>query len=170
VFLLQVTPCLSISMDGTIKGQVADWKFSDDAQQHFEELFRQTRIFRDIPIHKTSDYSGPWLVSVLKYIYLLANVLFINRIENHFITQFSRKKLEEFNGFIPLFVQWVDIHVYSLEFENKPERNNSIPHHKDMPMHFRKVCFCVHRRHISLSFRTYSVVAERRSILDSEPR
>jgi hypothetical protein len=67
----------------------------------------------------------------------------VYRIENHFISAFMHRKLEEFNGFIPLFIQWVDIHVYTLDYNEKPQlRNNSIPKFNDMPSLIRPVRAC----------------------------
>ena len=70
----------------------SNWKFPNDAHQHFEEVKSRTARFRRAPIHEYANYEGPW-------------------IENIFITEFYDKPLEYFNGFIPLFVQWIDTQI-----------------------------------------------------------
>lgn len=49
-------------------------------------------IHREIPIHAYNGYEGPW-------------------IENLFISRFVDKPLSYFGGLIPIFVQFVDIHI-----------------------------------------------------------
>jgi len=67
----------------------AEWKLPDDAEQHFEELKKITAEFRHYPLHRYAGYEGPWL-------------------ENIFIQRFLDKPLSYFNGFIPIFIQWID--------------------------------------------------------------
>ena len=73
------------------------WKLPDDVFEHYQFLLNATKQFRTITIHSYLDYSGPW-------------------IENYYINFFINKPLEYFNGLIPLFIQFVDIH--SFEFNN----------------------------------------------------
>lgn len=87
----QVLPCIHRAwmMDGKSS---EEWKFPDDAEKHFEELKNITAKFRTSPIHEYAGYSGPW-------------------IENIFISHFMDKPLAYFNGFIPLFIQWIDTQI-----------------------------------------------------------
>eukprot|EP01041_Mallomonas_annulata_P014327 gene14327-30500_t len=87
------------------------WKFPADAETHYKELLLQTERYRHIRHHEAAGYHGPW-------------------IENHFINHFINKPLSYFNGFIPIFVQWVDLHVYEIDLENNQKRNTSIPEYK----------------------------------------
>ena len=64
-------------------------------EDHYKDLLKKTESLRNIAIHSAAGYNGPW-------------------IENMFIDRFIRKPLSFFNGFIPLFVQFVDIHVQSI--------------------------------------------------------
>lgn len=69
-----------------------NWKFPDDAEAHFQELKEKTLGFRNYPMHEYANYSGPWL-------------------ENIFISRFIDKPLSYFQGFIPIFVQWIDAQI-----------------------------------------------------------
>ena len=51
-----------------------------------------TDKFRHAPVHEYAGYEGPW-------------------IENIFIKQFVDKPLHFFNGFIPIFAQWIDTQI-----------------------------------------------------------
>lgn len=68
-----------------------NWEFPEDAEAHYQDLLKKTEKFRHVPIH-THGHHGMW-------------------IENYWIEQFIDKPLSYFNGYIPLFVQFVDIHV-----------------------------------------------------------
>lgn len=70
--------------------------FPDDAQEHYKELWEATKVYRTGfgPHSVPAGYSGPWL-------------------ENRWIERFVDKPLSSFGGFIPLFLQWTDIHVLS---------------------------------------------------------
>lgn len=50
---------------------------------------------------------------------------FIKMPENHFIDHFISKPFSFFNGLVPLFVQFVDIHCY--DFLEAKDKNASIP-------------------------------------------
>ena len=67
------------------------YHFPDDAEEHYRDILNTTVIFRQIVMHTWSDYSGPW-------------------IENFYIKNFVDKPLSFFNGLIPLFIQWTDLH------------------------------------------------------------
>lgn len=88
------------------------WAYPLDAEAHFKVLLEQTRRFRDgIPIHEgPAGYLGPW-------------------VENIFNRQFMQRELSSFNGIIPLFLSWTDIHVY--QFEEDAKKNKSIPTKED---------------------------------------
>jgi hypothetical protein len=90
----QVIPCLHSAwlMDGKTPADTATWKLPIDAELHFEQLKNATAKFRQAPVHEYSNYKGPW-------------------IENIFIEKFLNKPLSYFNGFIPLFIQWIDIQI-----------------------------------------------------------
>ena len=88
-----------------------DWKsnslsYPPDALSHYLYLMEQTSMYRNITPHTTHDYSGPW-------------------VENHFIDHFMSRPLQSFGGMIPLFVQWVDIHVHEM-LTKKPKYKQSI--------------------------------------------
>ena len=87
----QTLPCLRSAwmMEGRNPSDFAKWKLPDDAEQHFEELKNLTAGFREAPVHFYAGYEGPWL-------------------ENIWIKQFIDKPLSYFNGFIPLFIQFID--------------------------------------------------------------
>ncbi len=70
-----------------------DFHYPDDAEAHFADIYKKTEKYRDLPIHRAAGYGGPW-------------------IENHWISHFRNRKLSYFNGLIPIFVQWVDIHAH----------------------------------------------------------
>ncbi len=83
--------------------------FPSDAEEHYAQLLAATKPFRtNIPVHGAVGYSGPWL-------------------ENHFISRFVDKPLSYFRGLIPLFVQWVDIHVVIFNETEKTHPTMSIP-------------------------------------------
>lgn len=56
---------------------------------------------RHLPTHSQAGYSGPW-------------------IENHFISHFIQKPLDYFHGMVPLFVQFVDMHVNDFRTKVRP--------------------------------------------------
>jgi len=68
------------------------WVFPEDAEYHFEELKNRTARFRQAPVHEYANYEGPW-------------------IENIFIKEFMDRPLSYFNGFIPIFIQWIDTQI-----------------------------------------------------------
>jgi hypothetical protein len=113
----KLRPCLENSkfMNGK---DASKWAYPADAEEHYKQILEQTRIMRGgVPYHEgPSGFKGPW-------------------IENYFIDHFLNKSLSYFNGMIPLFVQWVDIHVYDIERNdpaNKGKINSSIPTMRDM--------------------------------------
>jgi hypothetical protein len=55
-----MNPCVMKSIDDNRRGVVTSWKFPADAQAHYDELLVKTRVFRDVPVHSTNDYKGPW--------------------------------------------------------------------------------------------------------------
>lgn len=64
-------------------------------QAHHAALLVALRAHRNVPVHSSAGYHGPWL-------------------ENHFIAHFLDRPLDTFAGMVPLFVQWTDIHVHSM--------------------------------------------------------
>eukprot|EP01041_Mallomonas_annulata_P000156 gene156-260_t len=90
----RITRCLtinthSIGKEKTIKLELLE---HSDAKKHYEEILEFTSIYRNRSAHGAGGFAGPW-------------------IENLFISHFIGKPFEYFNGFTPLFIQWVDIHV-----------------------------------------------------------
>lgn len=77
--------------------------FPADAEEHFEQINHIAHHFRSIPIHKYSNYSGPW-------------------IENIWIQKFGKRPLKDFSGMIPLFFNWVD----ALLVERMPEMEKAL--------------------------------------------
>lgn len=69
-----------------------DWKFPDDAEAHYQDLLEKTARFRTAHVHSYAAYDGPW-------------------IENIFISTYMDKPLTYFQGFIPLFLQWIDTQI-----------------------------------------------------------
>lgn len=88
----KVTSCVTDQWMYRDRGQKPVFHFPSDAQEHFDELMNKTAIFRYIPVHKYSGYSGPWL-------------------ENIFIHKFSHKPLSHYRGLIPLFLQFIDTEI-----------------------------------------------------------
>jgi hypothetical protein len=87
-------PCLKEF--GLEQSAIDKLKFPSDAEAHYQELLKATEKYRTgIPTHSNYDFTGPW-------------------IENHIIQKYKDKPLSYFRGLIPIFVQWVDIHVMSL--------------------------------------------------------
>lgn len=81
---------------------VSSFRYPQDAEAHYKELLQKTAKYRKHNMHSVSSYRGPW-------------------IENVWISEFMGKPLSYFNGMIPLFVQWVDIHAHIfLGRENRP--------------------------------------------------
>ena len=68
------------------------WALPVDAESHYRELLKKTEKFRNHPSHEVHGFKGPW-------------------IENKWIERNIGKPLSSFNGLIPLFVQFVDIHA-----------------------------------------------------------
>ena len=103
----KILPCLKVSKFLRDK-DTSKWVYPSDAVEHYKMLLDRTRKFRDgIPYHEgPSGFLGPW-------------------IENIFNHHFIDRDLASFNGFIPLFVSWTDIHVHHMEDEHK--RNKTIP-------------------------------------------
>ena len=88
------------------------WQYPPDAEDHYKELLIQTQNYRLLPMHEAAGYHGPW-------------------IENHFIAHFITKPLSYFNGLIPLFVQWVDLHCFDMDFNPETmKRNATTPDYK----------------------------------------
>ena len=103
----RLRPCLSSF--GMSEPTLEKLRFPSDAEEHYAQLLEATKPFRtNIPVHGAVGYSGPW-------------------IENHFISKFLDKPLSYFRGLIPLFVQWVDIHVVTFNETEKAHPTMSIP-------------------------------------------
>jgi hypothetical protein len=68
------------------------WRFPDDAEEHYREILNKTGSYRSAPVHEYAGYEGPWL-------------------ENLWISEYMKKPLSFFNGFIPLFIQWIDSQI-----------------------------------------------------------
>ena len=84
------------------------YSFPHDADKHYAELKKATEKFRKAPVHEYSNYEGPW-------------------IENLFIQKFIDKPLSYFQGFIPLFVQWIDTQILrGPHFNNIHEELNKL--------------------------------------------
>ena len=103
----RLRPCL---LDfGMPKDSVDKMAFPVDAEEHYKMLLEATKRYRtNIPVHGAVGYGGPW-------------------IENYFITKFIDRPLSYFRGLIPLFVQWVDIHVVTFNETEKMHSTMSIP-------------------------------------------
>jgi len=86
----KVIPCLKRAW--MMADKSIDFKFPDDAEYHYEELINRTARFRQAPVHEYAGYEGPW-------------------IENIWIKEYMNKPLSFFNGFIPLFIQWIDTQI-----------------------------------------------------------
>jgi hypothetical protein len=71
---------------------VSKFAFPDDAQEHFEEIYKRTAGHRNGPVHEYANYEGPW-------------------IENQFISKYHNRSLHTFGGLIPIFVQWIDFQI-----------------------------------------------------------
>lgn len=84
-------PCLFSSWMMAGKNQ-SEFLFPDDAETHYLEILQKTERFRSMPVHQYANYEGPW-------------------VENIFIANFSKYPLSHFNGFIPIFVQWIDTQI-----------------------------------------------------------
>ena len=90
----------------TAYSPIDSWKLPNDVYDHYHYLLTATEPFRSVPVHSYLGYKGPW-------------------IENFFIENFIGKPLAYFNGLIPLFIQFVDLHVYQIEHANLPNGNLS---------------------------------------------
>jgi len=89
----KVFPCMSFPNVWMMQGRnIREWSWPADAEHHFEEIKNRTARFRTAPVHEYANYEGPW-------------------IENIWIRDFMDKPLSFFNGFIPLFVQWIDTQI-----------------------------------------------------------
>jgi hypothetical protein len=88
----KVIPCLESAWMLADHQQHRDWKFPDDAQEHYEKILEVTEQFRRISVHEYAGYEGPW-------------------IENMFITKFMPLPLHKYQGMIPIFVQWIDSQI-----------------------------------------------------------
>jgi hypothetical protein len=98
----KVLPCLKEAW--MMKGKdTSNFKFPDDAEEHFKELKKATQQFRQAPVHEYSGYEGPW-------------------IENLWIEKFIDKPLSYFGGMIPLFIQWIDTQILRGQHFNNIDR------------------------------------------------
>ena len=89
----KLIPCILDNISATAKNyNASSFKPPADAQEHYAEVMAATQKLRKLPPHHWSGYEGPW-------------------IENHYIEKFVDKPLSYFSGLIPLFIQFVDIHV-----------------------------------------------------------
>ena len=72
-----------------------------DAEAHYREILEKTAYMRgeEIPIARIAGYNGPW-------------------IENLFIDRFLGRPLSFFNGMIPIFAQFLDMHVHAIRMKN----------------------------------------------------
>ena len=97
----QVLPCIRSAwmMQERNASYFDTWRLPDDAEAHFQMLKSQTARFRQAPVHQYAGYDGPW-------------------IENIFIQKFLDKPLSYFNGFIPLFIQWIDSQILRKQYFN----------------------------------------------------
>ena len=86
----KVIPCLESAW--MLEDKKIDWQFPDDAEEHYQNIIRETAAFRKAPVHEYAGYEGPW-------------------IENIFIAKFMNIPLHRYNGLIPLFVQWIDSQI-----------------------------------------------------------
>ena len=79
------------------------------AETHYRDLLENTKHLRApaVPVHIAAGYRGPW-------------------VENIFIERFLQEPLSTFNGLVPLFVQFVDIHVQSIQMQNDSHYTNSL--------------------------------------------
>lgn len=84
--LNRVADCLKI---GRISPSYVSNSSLADLSEHYEFVMNKTSNYRQLPVHATSGYGGPW-------------------IENYFIKKFSHLPLAYFKGFVPLFIQWTD--------------------------------------------------------------
>lgn len=107
----KVIPC--IINNKYLENKKKKFHFPSDARSHYTELLLQTARYRGVKQHEAAGYNGPWL-------------------ENYFISHFMEKPLEYFNGLIPLFIQWVDIHVFEIDHEPHVKWNASIPKYKTL--------------------------------------
>lgn len=104
----KIASCLTARRNGDLVKRALT--LPPDAEDHYKSLLVKTEKFRNIKVHEAHGFNGPW-------------------IENLFIDRFMSKPFSYFNGFVPLFVQWVDIHCH--EFEEK--KNASYPEHRHLP-------------------------------------
>jgi len=90
----KVIPCLERAWMLKLKSHhhKINWSFPEDAHDHYLKILRLTKPFRRIQVHEYAGYSGPWL-------------------ENIFISKFKDLPLYKFNGFIPIFIQWIDSQI-----------------------------------------------------------
>jgi hypothetical protein len=89
-----VIPCIQLksNFSNNKNYKINNFLFPKDAIEHYNNILQLTEQFRNLPMHHYAGYSGPW-------------------IENLFISNFRNSTLETFNGFIPLFIQWIDIQI-----------------------------------------------------------
>lgn len=105
----RVVPCLRNSPHVSSGFNFDSLIFPIDAEKHYADLLFETQTYRNVLPHEgPSGYKGPW-------------------IENHFIKHFIGKNLSYFNGFIPLFIQWTDIHVADIERGESNYNKSVIP-------------------------------------------
>jgi hypothetical protein len=103
----KVLPCINNAWMMEDKDS-STWKFPIDAQQHYEDIKALTNTFINAPIHEYANYEGPW-------------------VENLFISKYKEKPLSFFNGFIPIFVQWIDTQILrGRHFDNIHAELNAI--------------------------------------------
>jgi len=86
-----------------------EWVFPVDAETHYQDILELTKPLRNIPVHSYNGYPGPW-------------------IENLFISRFIDRPLSYFRGMIPLFIQFVDIHM----LDRMNSTNVHVPKYKDL--------------------------------------
>ena len=89
---VKVIPCLERAWMLKTRHHKINWSFPEDAHDHYLKILRLTKPFRRIQVHEYAGYNGPWL-------------------ENIFITKFKDFPLYKFNGFIPIFIQWIDSQI-----------------------------------------------------------
>jgi hypothetical protein len=108
----KLLPCIENSI---FAHKSSKWAYPIDAREHYQHLLHETRMYRNIKIHESGN-TRYW-------------------IENNFIDHFMDKDLSYFNGFIPLFIQWTDIHVGNFSkhiYKRKEYKNVFILNHQEM--------------------------------------
>jgi hypothetical protein len=92
----------------------SNWSYPIDAEEHYSNLLFETRMYRNFTIHEgPAGFMGPW-------------------IENYYIEHFFGRNLSYFNGFIPLFIQWTDLHVADINRKEMRYNDTVVPIYKEV--------------------------------------